>query len=202
MLFFVVGIDFSRMYYVRGELQNAADAAAIAGADLLTGDDDTGSSFQQELARQAAWKFACKNRAAQSPVYLSTNSPNDCDTVSPPAFSALNGTTNDDNGDIIVGHWRTEPPGSVVCATGWQTMGAAFSVVQTEVRILRSTRSRRLKRTGETPGMPEVGLIFPKLLPGLNNGRREIAIAARLRLHKRLSLSVRIRAPQSLQLTR
>ena len=37
LIFFVVAIDFSRMYYVRGELQKAADSGALAIVQIWAG---------------------------------------------------------------------------------------------------------------------------------------------------------------------
>jgi hypothetical protein len=114
LLFFVVGIDFARIYYVRGELQNAADAAALAGAKILgtSGGEtilDTGTNYQQMAARQAAWQYACRNKAAHQNVFLEQKGSCDpasdsvacCDT---PPSSGLN-ESNADGGDIVVGYW-------------------------------------------------------------------------------------------------
>jgi Flp pilus assembly protein TadG len=83
LLFFVVAIDFSRMYYVRGELQNAADAGALAGAKLLNAVGGT----TQESARAEAQKFAGLNKAAGQFVQTELN------------------TGNNTSGDIVVGNW-------------------------------------------------------------------------------------------------
>lgn len=98
LVFLVVGIDFAYVYYTRGELQNAADSAALAGAALLDGTN----SISQMAAREEAWKFACKNRAAHNNVYLVTTGA-DCDN---PPTSGLNESNNDPNGDIVVGYWN------------------------------------------------------------------------------------------------
>jgi hypothetical protein len=50
------------VYLSKNQLQVAADAAAVAGVAYLDGSNDP----VQEQARQAAWKFACKNRAVGS----------------------------------------------------------------------------------------------------------------------------------------
>jgi len=154
LLFAVLAIDFSRMYYVRGELQNAADTAALAGADKLTGATDSSTdSFKQELARQEAWKFACKNRAAQAPVYLSTNDSINCDV--PPSYSLLNGTTNADTGDIIVGNWDQSKNPKFTRANG--STGLSINAVRVVAR-----------RTTDSPG-GSVTLLFGKLISGLTN---------------------------------
>jgi Flp pilus assembly protein TadG len=91
LLFLVVGGDFAYMYYVRGELQNAADSAALAGAAKLDGTN----SVDQPKARNEAVIFAAKNNAAKSPVILASDSSN----------------TLTDNNDITVGNWDpTLPP--------------------------------------------------------------------------------------------
>ncbi len=122
-----LAIDIGYMYVVKNELQVAADAASLAGAALATGEIDNTAinpnALLQTSARQAAWRFACRNRAAGSNVYLVTNNPADCNTTSPP--SNLN-NANSATGDIIVGHWRSTAPGTVYCATGWETLGNGY----------------------------------------------------------------------------
>ncbi|MBI5102913.1 MAG: pilus assembly protein [Nitrospirae bacterium] len=86
ILFFVVGIDFARIYYVKGELQNAADAAALAGAAVLDGTN----SVAQAAARTAAVTFAGQNNAAGTSVGLASDGTN--------ALSDAN--------DILVGNWN------------------------------------------------------------------------------------------------
>ena len=114
IMFAGLAVDIGYMYYVKNELQVAADAAALAGAPLLSnGADDftvNPSILDQLPARQQAWKFACKNKAAQESaanpsarVYLVTNSPANCDTP-PSSATGLNGGNNVD-GDIVVGNW-------------------------------------------------------------------------------------------------
>ena len=88
LVFAVLAIDFSRMYYVRGQLQNAADSAALAGADML---NDTSSTIQQ-AARDEAIIFAAKNSAANSAVVL----------------ASVNGSNTLGAGnDITVGNWNS-----------------------------------------------------------------------------------------------
>jgi hypothetical protein len=66
LAFFAFAIDFAYIYVVRGELQNAADAAALAGAGAIA---DPGDTVQSE-ARAAAEEFALKNKASGAPVVL------------------------------------------------------------------------------------------------------------------------------------
>jgi hypothetical protein len=142
LVFLVVGIDFARVYYVRGELQGAADSAALAGAKEL---DGTNAVLQTD-ARQAAWKFACQNRAAQANVYLvATGTGTDCKT--PP--SDLN-DGNDPNGDIVVGNWNPSltPP---------------FDPTRIPVNAVEVV-ARRVGTAGtDSPG-GSVGLLFGKLV--------------------------------------
>ncbi|NIT03842.1 pilus assembly protein TadE, partial [Candidatus Saccharibacteria bacterium] len=58
--FLVVAIDFAYIYVVRGQVQNAADAATMAGVVFISDPDDT----VQTAARNEAIKFAAKNSAA------------------------------------------------------------------------------------------------------------------------------------------
>ncbi len=64
-----LAIDIAYMYFVKDELQVAADAAALAGAPLL-GDPN---NLQQADARNEAIAFALKNKEARVPVELANN---------------------------------------------------------------------------------------------------------------------------------
>jgi Flp pilus assembly protein TadG len=104
LAFVGLAIDIGYMYVAKTQLQNAADAAALAGAAKLTGETDSSlAAFNQVDGRQEAWKFACKNKAATANVYVETNASLNCDA--PPPAAQLNGTANSDSGDIIVGNW-------------------------------------------------------------------------------------------------
>jgi hypothetical protein len=98
LIFLGLAVDMGYMYFVKNQLQVAADAAALAGAAKLDPGDPT---TLQTDARREAWKFACKNSAAGQPVFLATSSSTDCD--SPPGGGLNEG--NDANGEIFVGHW-------------------------------------------------------------------------------------------------
>lgn len=168
LLFAVLAIDFSRMYYVRGELQNAADAAALAGAAKLDGTTST----TQTLARQEAWKFACKNRAAQAPVYLVTNASTDCD--SPPDGPNDLNQENDPDGDIIVGHWTTTipPPSGHAGHDCMQAGSGCFCRAKNgSTGLTINALKARPRRTsaGSSYGMGPVTLLFGKLISGLTN---------------------------------
>jgi hypothetical protein len=109
-----MAIDIGYMYFVKNQLQVAADSAALAGAAKLDGT----TSVAQDSVREEAWKFACRNTAggttpgtnvnsSSNNVYLANNSSASCD--SPPSGSMLNGG-NDPAGDIVLGNWNTTDP--------------------------------------------------------------------------------------------
>lgn len=88
MLFALVGfvglaIDIGYMYLAKTQLQNAADAAALAAVATLDGSN----SFVQSVARTEAQKFAAYNKCAGEQVYMDLN-PN-----------------NKSDGDIVIGYW-------------------------------------------------------------------------------------------------
>jgi Flp pilus assembly protein TadG len=85
IFFLVVGIDFAYIYVVRGQMQNAADAAALAGAALIADPQDV----VQFDARDEAIEFAGKNTAAGETVVVVTN----------------NSNSLSDGNDITVGFW-------------------------------------------------------------------------------------------------
>lgn len=93
-----LAVDLGYMYVVKGQLQIAADASSLAGVPNLDGT----TNVAQTAARQAAWSFACNNKAAQSPVLLGTGT----DCTAPGNL--------DVNGDIVVGFWdgTTFTPGN------------------------------------------------------------------------------------------
>jgi Flp pilus assembly protein TadG len=163
IIFAGMALDIAYMYNVKNQLQVAADAAALAGAEGLeivteSGDMviDTGTNFQQLPVRQEAWKFACKNKAGDASqdgsnpnrsVFLATNSSLDCNT---PPTSNLNEEANADTADIVVGNWlgtRTPP---FIAANG--STGLPINAVKVVAR-----------RTGETPGMPPVRVFWGKI---------------------------------------
>lgn len=85
-----LAVDYGYLLVVRRELQNAADAAALAGASQLVDDDAlTGQgSMTEEIyqARTKAVAFAQLNQAAMEPVVVDRNDANAPD------------------GDVVVGH--------------------------------------------------------------------------------------------------
>jgi hypothetical protein len=72
IFFLVIAIDFAYIYVVRGQMQNAADAAALAGAAVLSSPGDK----VQTAARDEAVKFAAKNSAAGETVVVVTDDSN------------------------------------------------------------------------------------------------------------------------------
>lgn len=148
IVFVGFSIDLGYMYVAKGQLQNSADAAALAGSQLLTGETDSSTSaFMQTNARQEAWKFACKNKAATANVYIQTNTQLDCNN--PPSATDLNGTTNSDAGDIIVGHWDD----------GART----FTRATGSTNLIINAMQINARRTADSPG-GQVGIFFGKVL--------------------------------------
>jgi hypothetical protein len=82
-----LAIDLGYMYVAKTQLQNAADAAALAGASQFS--ELTSSDTIQLNARNQAISFASKNYSTKIPVTILSDSTND--------FSAAN--------DITVGNW-------------------------------------------------------------------------------------------------
>lgn len=76
-------IDVGNFWRVRGELQNAADAAALAGVRDLNG-----QSSQFTLARLSAQRIAALHAADSTRVSLDLN------------------LSNTASGDIVLGHWN------------------------------------------------------------------------------------------------
>jgi Flp pilus assembly protein TadG len=86
-------IDIGYMYVTKGQLQNASDAGALAGASRLKYVGSGGANpndLVQANARASAIEFADKNRAAGTDVSIENDNSN---------------ILGDDN-DITVGHWN------------------------------------------------------------------------------------------------
>ncbi|KAB0666536.1 hypothetical protein F6V25_03710 [Oryzomonas japonica] len=94
-----LAIDLGYMYLTKAQLQNAADAGALAGAQKMK---QVGLSHDasQALSRTEAQTFAQKNNAANASVQLASDGSN----------------TLSNGNDITVGHWdsltRTYTPGA------------------------------------------------------------------------------------------
>lgn len=137
-----LAIDIAYMYYVKNQLQVAADAAALAGAAKLDGTDST----DQEDAREKAWEFACKNTAGGSSVYLVKGNNNQpCNQT--PDYTELNLANSDTiNDDIVVGYWD----------------GSNFSTTIPSGQIANAVRVRARRTEGSPSGPARVfiGQIF------------------------------------------
>src|SRR5512133_799442 len=83
--FIGLAVDIGYMYVAKGQLQNASDAAALAGASKLTG-----AGTAQTLARTEAVTFAANNTAATQDVRISSDGTNSLSV----------------NNDITVGNWN------------------------------------------------------------------------------------------------
>jgi Flp pilus assembly protein TadG len=71
LLFTAIAVDFTYMYVVKGQLQNAADSAALAGAAKLIRDDNAvPTPADITAARDAAVAFALTNKAAGQNVVI------------------------------------------------------------------------------------------------------------------------------------
>jgi hypothetical protein len=84
ILFMGIAIDAARVHLAASQLQNAADAASLAGARWVM---DPNSPTPGDTARQKAIEYAGYNYAANLDVNLFPN------------------TTNDPNGDIVIGRF-------------------------------------------------------------------------------------------------
>jgi hypothetical protein len=190
LLFLVVGIDFARVYYVRGELQNAADSAALAGVRQLSTSSgpgafllDTGTNYQQIAARRAAWQFACRNRVAQQNVFLeqmgSCTAGSDASCCDAAPTSGLNEGTNDPTGDIVVGFWSSTP---IACSSTGTTeqFCPANGLTNNPINAVKA-RDQRVAGL-EASGRGAVGLLFGKLVGWSVMDVRRQAIAIRLPL--------------------
>ncbi len=158
VLFAFVGlaIDIGYMYVAKSQLQNAADAAALAGARVL---NESSKLTNQPASRNEAWKISCKNKMvpSDSPVFLVSAS---ADCTSPP--TDLNNTNNYPDGDIILGHWDTN--------TGFipgQTLNNTTYINAVKVIARRTSNSAVSNvKIGNNP----VSIFFGKLLSLLPGG--------------------------------
>jgi hypothetical protein len=105
--FLGLAIDMGYMYVARGELQNAADAAALAAAAKLV----EGSALQSD-ARAEALKFAADNLATKKPVVLASNNTNTLTPVN----------------DVVIGNWTPSRDPKFIAG------GEPLNAVQTRAR--------------------------------------------------------------------
>jgi Flp pilus assembly protein TadG len=132
-----LGVDIGYMYVAKGQLQNAADAAALAGAANLDGTN----SIIQANARNAAFILASSNKVVPSRTAVHIGHPipsSDSDTGN----NVL--TSGNPGNDIVVGHWN----------------GTRFSFNNTSSINAVQVRARR---TEGSPG-GQVNIFFSKIL--------------------------------------
>ena len=99
--FAALALDLSHLYVAKNELQNAADAGALAGARFLYNED--GTAVEPD-ANQKAYDAAVANKSENAPVELLANG----------IVYASEGATypvqqvgdDESNLDILRGHWR------------------------------------------------------------------------------------------------
>lgn len=146
-----LAIDLGYMYVAKGQLQNAADSAALAGAGRLDGTN----SFAQYSARNAAVSFAQKNTAAGESVAISSN---------------LSNSQNSSN-DVTVGNWngitRTYIAG-----------GTPVNAVEVRTRRTGSANEVEGQAMGASIGGP-VSLFFGKTFGFPKMGASATAVAAK-----------------------
>lgn len=137
-----LAVDVGYMYVTKGQLQNASDAAALAGASQLKS-VGTGSANPNDLmqtnARSAAILFASKNQAAQKNVTIANDNSNELKPENDIRVGRWNGTTFNPSSTpvnaIEVRARRTaDSPDSDVSTffarvLGWNTMGASASAI-------------------------------------------------------------------------
>jgi len=123
VLFMFVGlaIDIGYMYVAKTQLQNAADAAALAGASQFS--ESTSSDTIQLDARNQAISFALKNYATKIPVTVLSSS----------TISSATNELNESN-DITVGNWN----------------GTSYDPGQTPINAIE-VRARRTDESSDSP---------------------------------------------------
>lgn len=133
-----LAIDIGYMYVAKTQLQNAADAAALAGASKLLSEGAIGTLSDPAipLARAEATSFALKNKAAGSNIVIMDDGTNVIDKNND------NDPTNDVN-DIAVGYWN----------------GTTFTPGSTPVNAIQV----RPRRTVGSPG-GRIGIFFAKVI--------------------------------------
>ena len=91
-VFVALAVDMGYMYVARGQLQNAADAAALAGASALKANGPAPADpndLVQLTARNRARDYASSNKAAGVSVTIASDNSNELTIAN----------------DITVGHW-------------------------------------------------------------------------------------------------
>lgn len=146
-----LAIDLAFMYVAKGQLQNAADSAALAGAGRLDGT----ASFAQYSARHAAVRFAGKNNAAGENVAISSD------------YSNSQNSTN----DITVGHWSGT-------AKTYTAGGTPVNAVEVRTRRTGTANEVEGQSQGQSIGGP-ISLFFGKTFGFPKMGASATAIAAK-----------------------
>ncbi|MCM2357780.1 MAG: pilus assembly protein TadG-related protein [Geobacteraceae bacterium] len=158
MAFVGLSVDIGYMYVVKGQLQNAADSIALAGAAKL---DASSFSTAQPVARSEAVKFAALNNAAGTALMLDQN------------------ITNDPAGDVVVGNWdptRSQSPVDLrflPTADGSNPLPAGATI--NAVKAV----ARRTGESGTGIGVnSKVSIFFGKIIGWNIMGAKSQAIAA------------------------
>jgi len=155
-----LAIDLGYMYVAKGQLQSAADSAALAGAAKLDG-----SKFvAQSSARNTAFNFAKKNKAAGDNVLISYEKYSN--------YYDLNQAN-----DITVGNWGGNPK-TYTRATGSPSTSQINAV---EVRTRRTGTGNEVegKSLGASSGGP-IPLFLSKVFKIPRMGASATAIAAKV----------------------
>ncbi|HTG82401.1 MAG TPA: Tad domain-containing protein, partial [Geobacteraceae bacterium] len=123
-----LAVDIGYMYVAKGQLQNAADAAALAGAALL----DSSNSTTQTAGRNEAAKLALANTATGVPVTIANDYSN-----------MLSNIATDGGNDITVGNW--DP-----------TQTPKYSTARTPVNALQVRARRTVSANSSAQRMVDV----------------------------------------------
>jgi hypothetical protein len=143
--FVILALDIAYIYAVRGQLQNAADAGALAGAGLL---QEAKGPTEQGPARDEAEKFAQENFAAGELVIVGN-------------ILSVNELTDDN--DITVGNWS-------VTNEEYTLGGTPVNAIQVRTRM--NTASERgpvglvFGRVLDWPDMSVAGIAIAAESPG------------------------------------
>lgn len=159
MLIFVIAIvvDFGYMYVAKGQLQNAADAAALAGAARLNRGTVVSAFDNYSGSRMEAWKIASSNKSAGKSVFLVYSTVHNS-----PDRTKLN-IDNEWDGDIVVGNWSD--------TNGFRPREGVSLPSGTEINAVKvvarrtSDNAETNKRIGNNP----VPIIFGRILSALSN---------------------------------
>lgn len=167
--FVALAIDIGYMYVAKGQLQNASDAAALAGAarlPKLPAVTSISAFGNLSGARREAWRFAYNNKMVPSgkSVFL----------IMSTSYNSLSGNLNDNNdndGDIIVGHWDQ--------STGFARATASTTKRINAVKVV-ARRTSKQAVTNTSIGNNPVSTFFGNVLNMNNMSVSAQAIAAYL----------------------